>query len=294
VFARLEPSDGALEAARLLAGPSAQVTSVVSLVGGQHAATWKVDTVEPERAVVVRQFPVGDPAAADEERVLGLLNGLGGLCPVLLSCDLDHRWSPGTTVITSWLDGEAEITPADPTSWATQLGQALATVHSVLVASLSTWSSVFDRGSGNREQLTGPAAEYVESNWSRVLAAPEVLTHGDYWSGNVVWHDGALTGIVDWSGAGRGPRGFDIGWCRLDLFLLFNEQVADVFLAAYQQALGEPLADMALWDSWAAARSHDHVTSWAANYQPLGREDLDSALLRHRHQLWTALLLERV
>jgi len=82
-----------------------------------------------------------------------------------------------------------------------------------------------------------------------------VLTHCDYWSGNVVWRDGVLAGIVDWSGAARGPRGFDVGWCRLDLYLLFDERVADVFLAAYEDATGHLLADMGLWDGW-ASRAH--------------------------------------
>jgi hypothetical protein len=57
-----------------------------------------------------------------------------------------------------------------------------------------------------------------------------------------------------------------VGWCRLDLYLLFGERVADVFLAAYEDAIGHPLADIALWDGWALARSYDGVTSWAPNY----------------------------
>jgi hypothetical protein len=58
---------------------------------------------------------------------------------------------------------------------------------------------------------------------------------------------------VDWSGAARGPRGFDVGWCRLDLYLLFGERIADVFLAVYENAIGHPLADVPLWD-WLGAR----------------------------------------
>jgi len=77
--------------------------------------------------------------------------------------------------------------------------------------------------------LEGPIATRIRSDWSQIAASPAVLTHCDYWSGNVVWRDGMLTGIVDWSGGARGPRGFDVGWCRLDLYLLFDERAADVF-----------------------------------------------------------------
>jgi aminoglycoside phosphotransferase (APT) family kinase protein len=286
------PSQAALDEVRRLAGPSATIVSVVSLVGGQHAATWRVDTARPARTVVVRQFPAGDAAAARETRVLGVLDGLGDLAPTLLSSDLAGRWSGCPTTIISWLDGEAVITPSDPDAWAAQLGRALARVHAVPTDRLAGLPSVFERRSGSPEALAGPAAPAIRARWPQLTACPDVLTHSDYWSGNVVWRDGVLTGIVDWSGAARGPRGGDVGWCRLDLYLLFDERVADVFLAAYQDAIGHPLGDIALWDGWALARSFDGVTSWVPNYQPLGRADLDEHELRRRHCQWTTHVLQ--
>jgi aminoglycoside phosphotransferase (APT) family kinase protein len=287
------PSEGALDEVRRLAGPSATIESVVSLEGGQHAATWRVDTARPARTVVVRQFPGGDSAAACEKQVLRVLDGLGDLAPTLLGSDLAGRWSESPTVLISWLDGEADITPSDPDAWAAQLGRALARVHAAPSDRLSGLPSVFDRSRGSREGLEGPAAEGIRSSWPQITASPDVLTHSDYWSGNVVWRDGVLTGIVDWSGGARGPRGFDVGWCRLDLYLLFGERVADVFVAAYEDANGHPLADIALWDGWALARSYEAVTSWTPNYRPLGRADLDERQLRRRHSQWTTRLLKQ-
>jgi aminoglycoside phosphotransferase (APT) family kinase protein len=265
----------------------------VRLEGGQHASTWRVDTANPALTVVVRQFPVGDLAAASEQRVLRALDGLGGLAPVLLGGDLGGRWSHAPTTLISWLDGEADIAPADPDAWAIQLGHTLASVHAVASDPLSALPSVFDRGGGSRDALAGPLATRIRSEWSQITASAEVLTHSDYWSGNVVWRNGVLVGIVDWSGGARGPRGFDVGWCRLDLYLLFDERVADVFLAAYEDASGHAVADMGLWDGWALARSHDMVETWVANYRPLGRADLDEDELRRRHSEWTSRLQER-
>ncbi len=293
VHAEPSPSAGALEQVRLLAGSSATIDSVVRLEGGQHAATWRVDTTSPALTVVVRQFPVGDSAGACEARVLQALDGLGGLAPVLLGSDLAGRWSGCPTTLISWLDGQGDIAPTDPDVWARQLGQTLASVHAVPGDRLSALSSVFDQSGGSREALEGPVATQVRSHWSQITSSPEVLTHYDYWSGNVVWRDGVLAGIVDWSGAARGPRGFDVGWCRLDLYLLFDERVADVFLAAYEDATGHPLAAVGLWDRWAVARSHDIVETWAANYRPFGRADLDEDELRRRHSQWTSRLQEQ-
>jgi aminoglycoside phosphotransferase (APT) family kinase protein len=266
---------------------------VAILEGGQHAATWRVGTASPALTVVVRQFPVGDSAGECETRVLRTLDGLDGLAPVLLGSDLAGRWSERTTTLISWLDGEADIAPTDPDAWATQLGHTLASMHALPRDRLSALPSLFDQSGGSREVLAGPVAARVRSGWSQITASSEVLTHGDYWSGNVVWRGGVLSGVVDWSGATRGPPGFDVGWCRLDLDLLFDERVADVFLAAYEDATGHRFADIELWDGWAVARSHDMVETWVANYRPLGRADLDEDELRRRHSHWTRRLQEQ-
>jgi aminoglycoside phosphotransferase (APT) family kinase protein len=289
----LSPSAETLKEIRRLAGPSAVIQSVIRLEGGQHADTWKVNTGSPELSVVVRRFPAGDSAGAREQHALRALDGLGGLAPVLLGSDFDGRWSDSPTSLISWLDGEPDITPADPETWAAQLGLGLAAVHALPRERLAALPSVFERSGGSQAVLAGPLATRTRDGWRQITNAVEVLIHYDYWSGNVVWRDGKLAGVVDWSGAARGPAGFDVGWCRLDLVLLFDERIADVFLAAYEDELDRKLGDMALWDAWAVARSHDAVESWVPNYAPLGRADLTGRQLRRRHSQWTAQLLER-
>jgi aminoglycoside phosphotransferase (APT) family kinase protein len=286
------PSAGALEEVRRLAGSSAVIVDVARLEGGQHADTWRVETDNPAFHVVVRQFPMADASADRERRVLQTLDGLGGLAPVLLGGDLDGQWSEHPTTLISWLDGDSDITPSDPETWARELGRALALVQVVPSDRLADLPSVFD-GRGPQAGLDGPLAPTVRARWSEIIGSPEVLAHCDYWSGNVVWRDGRLTGIVDWSGAARGPRGYDLGWCRLDLVLLFDERIADVFLAAYEAALGQTFDDVVLWDGWAVARSQDTFDTWTPNYAPLGREDLNEDELRQRHTRWTTRLLER-
>src|SRR3954466_2113504 len=95
------PSSGALEEVRRLAGSSAVIVGAVRLEGGQHGDTWRVDTGSPAISVVVRQFPLDDPAPLYEQRVLRALDGLGGLAPVPLGGDLDGRWSEYPTSLIS-------------------------------------------------------------------------------------------------------------------------------------------------------------------------------------------------
>ncbi|HEU4738172.1 MAG TPA: aminoglycoside phosphotransferase family protein [Solirubrobacterales bacterium] len=263
------------------------------LEGGQHAETWRVDTADPATSVVVRQFPAGDSAAQREEGVLRALGGLGGLAPALLGGDPDGRRLGQPVSLIGWLDGQPDITPADPGRWARELGRGLAAVQAVPAERLTELPSAFENRGGSQELLGGPLEAEVRSRWPEIAGSPEVLTHGDYWSGNVVWRDGRLSGIVDWPSGARGPAGFDLGWCRLDLVLLYDEEVADEFLAAYEAETGQGVGDPRLWDIWAAARSEDIVGSWGPNYRPLGRADLDESELRGRHAQWTARLRER-
>jgi aminoglycoside phosphotransferase (APT) family kinase protein len=83
---------------------------------------------------------------------------------------------------------------------------------------------------GKKQRMAALAASLVLARWESLATEPTVLTHNDFWSGNTVWQDGTLTGVVDWSGAALGPRAFDLGWCRLDLYLLFDQYIGDRFL----------------------------------------------------------------
>jgi aminoglycoside phosphotransferase (APT) family kinase protein len=284
-------SRAAMEQAARLAGPDARVTAVQALLGGTHARTTLIQTANPELQVVLREFPPGDDAASQEIRVLRALDGLGGMVPRLLASGIDGAAPAGSWLLISRLPGLADITPDQPSACAEQLGQALARIHATRGHRLAGFPSVLDRPGGSRTELSGPAASVVAASWKLVASAPRVLTHHDFWSGNVVWDDGVLTGIVDWSGGALGPPGFDVGWCRLDLYLLHGERIADKFLNSYQAASQSVLPDPLLWDLWAVARSHGIVETWVPNYRDLGRSDLTAAELRSRHSAWTENLL---
>jgi aminoglycoside phosphotransferase (APT) family kinase protein len=279
----LPPPAAALRRAAALAGPGATVRRTEALAGGTHARTFLIQTAGPELEVVLREFPPGDDTARREAQVLAALDGLGGLAPRLLASDPDG----GAWVLISRLPGAADVTPARPGVAAEQLGRTLARIHATSPAQVAGLPSMFDRAPESRSALSGPAAAEVAAGWGLLSGAPSVLTHHDYWSGNCVWRDGLLTGVVDWPGAALGPRGFDVGWCRLDLYLLHGEPAADAFAAAYEAAAGAVRPDLRLCDLWAVAKSHAYVETWVPNYRDLGRADLTAAQLRRLHAAWT-------
>lgn len=266
------------------------VTSARPLPGGTHADTYLLRTRTGE--TVLRRFPPDDSGAVREARVLTALDGLDGLCPRLLASDVDGATTGRPTTLISRLRGTAEITASEPDGWAEELGKALALVHATPLDRIGDLPALADTRGGQLGLVSGPLAALVESGWEALHTGPDVLTHYDFWSGNVLWDAGSVSGVVDWSGAAIGPAAFDLGWCRLDLVLLHGERVADVLTQAYASTLGSPV-DPRLGDLWAAARSHTAVGEWAPNYADLGRADLDAATLRRLHREWSARLLSR-
>jgi aminoglycoside phosphotransferase (APT) family kinase protein len=194
----------------------------------------------------------------------------------------------------SRLPGHADITPDQPAAAAEQLGRALARIHATSRHQFAGFRHILEHPGGSLAALSGPAASAVAVRWDLLVSAPAVLTHADFWSGNVVWEDGVLTGVVDWSGGALGPPAYDVGWCRLDLYLLYGERIADRFLGSYEAASSGVVLDPLLVDLWALARSHQHVETWMPNYRDLGRVDLTSSELRQRHTAWTEDLLARL
>jgi aminoglycoside phosphotransferase (APT) family kinase protein len=294
----LPSSAEAVQRAVRLAGPDATVRAARALPGGTHARTFLIQTANPELEVILREFPPGDEAARHETQVLAALDGLGGLAPRLLASYTDAGTgtdgaAPGAPwLLISRLPGTADITPRQPSAWAGQLGTVLARIHATSPGRLAGFESVFRRP-GGPAAISGPAAGVVAASWELLAGPPAVLTHHDYWSGNVVWSGGVLTGVVDWTGGAIGPPGFDVGWCRLDLYLLYGERIADEFLASYQAATPSVRLDPLLWDLWAIARSHQIVETWVPNYRDLGRGDLTAGELRSRHAAWTEIVRHR-
>ena len=92
--------------------------------------------------------------------------------------------------------------------------------------------------------------------------APVGLVHGDYQPGNVLYDGGRLSGVIDWELASIGGRLLDVGW----LMMLADRQSwhagwmplcplsPDAVAARYEQAMGEPQADLAWYQALAGYR----------------------------------------
>jgi aminoglycoside phosphotransferase (APT) family kinase protein len=268
--------DPTLVASRLLGRP---VHALSALTGGQHAQTTLVTDGATE--FVVRTFPPGDDAVTDELTVLGRLGPLGALAPHPVAHGVDAGRG---VLVTTALPGGPPPRDLDLATAARDLADALARIHALDGTGLPEAPTAIPDDAGS------PIADRARTGLAVLQAEPRVLTHGDFWTGNAVWRDGRLAGVVDWSGARHAPRGMDVAWCRQDFVLLGAAPAADAFLARYEQASGIRIADVHAWDVHAAGRAAHRVHTWAPNYAGIGWTDVTAEVLRHRMQEWVARL----
>lgn len=261
-----------------LGAPSARV--VRRLHGGQHAAVFEIAV--GSQHYVLRRFPAGDDAVQRETTVLAKLTALDGRVPRMIASD---PAAPNPLILTSFVPGDPPAPDVDAAPLAAGLGRMLAAIHAQDAAGLPD-------GTPRPPSGGGPCARELNRRWSGLDMSKHVLTHGDFWSGNTVWDGDQLTGVIDWSGAHRAPRGVDLAWCRQDLALLYGiGEAPAIFLAAYERAAGVSVPEMNLWDIHAGARAEDRVEEWAPNYAGVGRPDLTGEKLRSRLDAWNEHLL---
>lgn len=197
-----------------------------------EAATGDVRRFALRRYAVFGNYDRGEKARR-EFKTLQLLhaNGIPVPVPVYLDDSGSLLGSPG--IVTQYVPGSLIFTPTDPIPWAQKLAAALAQVHAISCAAAhrdflldanneATW---FIRGGHIPEAMRTHAEgmrvwQIVYEIWLRLQASPPALVHLDYWSGNILWHQAEIAGIVDWEEAACGDPGIDIGYARMDMVLL--------------------------------------------------------------------------
>ena len=177
------------------------------------------DLVEHEAAAMAQALAAGLPvprpiALGDESAGFGV--------PVLLM---------------SHLKGNVELHPADFSAWLCKLAGQLATLHRHKAEGLA-WHY---RSWVDESNLIIPEWANNSRLWQQAFdcwhapapAYSPVFIHRDYHPVNVLWHEGQISGIVDWPNGCRGPAGVDVGHCRINLAQMYDADAADEFLKFY-------------------------------------------------------------
>jgi aminoglycoside phosphotransferase (APT) family kinase protein len=223
--------------------PRARVTAVARLLGGITADIDRVTVTSPRGLtdLVLRRWPAEDWAqglVSREASALAAVHGCGVPAPRLLAMDEDGGEAGVRCTLTSALDGQPDLSPADLQSWLGQLASTQAAIHAVPGHLQTRWDGWYHDGAP-LDWLADPGLrDAAREAASGPLAEETVLVHGDYQHFNVLWCDDRLSGVVDWPNAATGNRGSDVGHCRLNLAVLFDARSAGDYLVMYERAAG--------------------------------------------------------
>jgi aminoglycoside phosphotransferase (APT) family kinase protein len=293
-------------------GVQAGELRLTRIPGGASRETWLAD--DGSARWVVRRDPKGSVSLVPMEGEFALLSAAEEAdvpVPHPLACESqDGRFgSPG--MLLSFVKGtsvaprvlrkpEYEGARSKLTS---QLGQALARIHSIepaalegilpaaqadpALAQIEEWERQLDEIG---EPL--PAVE-LGLRWLRAQApdpAEPRLVHGDYRLGNFIVDEQGLAAVIDWELAHLGDPAEDIGWLCIRSWRFGNDDrpiagvgELDDFLAAYESAGGAPVdrERIRYWEAfgnvkWAvicARQAHDHLSGVRRSHElaSLGR-----------------------
>jgi aminoglycoside phosphotransferase (APT) family kinase protein len=221
--------------------PQARVTSVARLLGGITADMDRITVESPTglQDLVLRRWPGEeweDRLVAREAAALAAVRHHHVPAPELVAADEDGTEAGVQCTLTTALEGQPDLSPADMHSWLAQLAATHAEIHTVPERPRAQADGWYEDGrplgwledsglrAAAREAASGP------------LDVERVFVHGDYQHFNVLWRNGRLSGVVDWPHAGTGSRGVDVGHCLLNLTVLFGPPAAREYLAAYEDA----------------------------------------------------------
>jgi aminoglycoside phosphotransferase (APT) family kinase protein len=238
-------SEGAYGWLRRSIGESARRLEIVRKKGSTSSSVFLVECAGGRtsqrfvlRVLDNREWLTDEPdLAAHEAAALEEAERAGLMAPRLIAYASDDVGFGAPVVLMSFIEGEIELRPSSFPRWLGDLASQLASIHRH-AADAFPWRF---RSWVNRAILAPPEWSTVPRVWERAIelllgAEPNsrpVFIHRDYHPTNVLWRAGAISGVVDWINACRGPAGVDVAHCRTNLAQMFGLDTADQFLDAY-------------------------------------------------------------
>ncbi|MFF3565613.1 phosphotransferase family protein [Streptomyces sp. NPDC002574] len=262
-----------------------------------------------ERHLVLRSFVTpfyrrhAEGLLNREAAVLTLLAGEEGVPAArLVAVDATARHCDDPSLLMTRLPGTVRLDERGAARRADLLARQLAAVHAVRPPEpgrprpYQAWTSP--------ERVRVPEGTRAPWVWDRAVEVIRgeppsyegCFLHRDFHPGNVLFADGAVSGVVDWVETSWGPADLDVAHCATALALLHGPREGMAFADRYAAAGGRPLADgpahlyWRLLDALAFAPDAEKV---AVPWRELGRTDLTPGLLARRLEAYVEAVLER-
>jgi aminoglycoside phosphotransferase (APT) family kinase protein len=294
------PPQATLDWVAQLFGTGASIAGVRRLRNSWAAAVHAVD-VDDKRGerheVVLRRWartdlPPDRGVVENEAATLTLLAGVANLpAPRLVAADPGADFADVPALVMTRLRGVGDLAPIDLDRFLDALVGALHAIHAVPHARDALF--VYEPW-GIDGDLAPPPWTTRPDVWTRAIAIARspvaayepVLCHRDFHPGNVLWHHGALSGVVDWSHACTGPAAADVAHCCANLSLLFGVDVADEFAHRYG------CVDDLPWFEIVDVVGFERIDAW--RWQDAGRVDVTFESITAALDSFLAIAVERL
>jgi aminoglycoside phosphotransferase (APT) family kinase protein len=290
--------DAAVQAVLQRAFPGAAIESATALEGGISARAVEVQLIDvhgSRQRVVVRRPNAattedGVRVVNNEYRVLSHCLASGVAVPVPRFLD-----AAVAAVVLDFVEGRPDFSPGDVAAMLRQMARALAQIHAVSVQPVAFLGRTTVRVERNLARVPAQLDDTLdESRLRAVLGAlwpfeqhnPDVLLHGDFWPGNLLWHDGELRAVLDWEEAEIGDPLADVALTRLDVLWAFGAGAMDEFTRYYAAEVVIDWRNLAYWDLCVALRPMSAIERWASVYPlaPIHRPDITAESMRAGHR----------
>jgi len=206
---------------------------------------------------------------------------------------------PTPALILEYVQGDSiftfETSTIDSANYTKQSATYLAQVHNIGTLSFLPTNQTQPLPSHWGDESTASFQHLLTSCWPLMSFNEPTLLHGDFWPGNLLWHEGRLTAVIDWEDAKLGDPLQDLAIARFDLCFIFGIGAMNQFTQRYRTL--SPQLDMTqlpYWDLYAALRAAGGITEWAAGWPELGRSDLTEEHICQVHQWFIEQALEKI
>lgn len=233
-----------------------------------------------------REWLAQEPDLADHEAAaLETAHKAGLRAPKIVRYAADDVGFGAPVVLMTFMEGKIELLPPDFQGWLDGLASQLAAIHQHR-ADTFPWRF---RSWVDRKTLAPPTWARNPQVWERAIelalgaepVAETVFIHRDYHPTNVLWHQGAVSGVVDWINACQGPAGVDVAHCRTNLAQMFGPAAADQFLDTYAN-VADGFVYNPYWDVDSILSACMPQPSFYAPWQDFGLSVISPEVLMHR------------
>lgn len=249
-----------------------------TLHGGVSARVVALELVYPNervRCVVVRQHGATNWKRAEPEvttneyALLHALADAGLRVPRPLMLDVSGEVLPGGFVVLPFVDSSPQAPAIDIV--VERMASLLVQLHAQDVEALDVALLLPRRD----DQVQG-ALEYLPTDFHHVRRVLEdsaterasgdadVVLHGDFWPGNILWREQAIIAVIDWEDAAVGDRLADVAGCRVELLWHHGQAASEGFVEHYARLSGRALdaVRLATWELYVASAGLAYMDRW--------------------------------